>query len=65
MKSIPCALAPSLQLQSLLEVVLPDRVASIPFVREQIHPSVAQVQSFLGYAEARPTAPTVMSMVGV
>lgn len=50
-------LAPNLQFNSAVEYLLPGSVTDIPFVRELVHPSVAQLQSFLGYEEARPSAP--------
>lgn len=48
---------PSLQLRSVLELVLPASVSKVGFVYNTIHPTLAQVQSFLGYAAARPSAP--------
>lgn len=42
---------------SLLEVVLPDRVAQNSFVSSLVHPGLADVQYVLGYPEARPKAP--------
>ncbi len=50
-------LAPHLQFRSLLEYVLPHRLSSSGFVHGLIHPVTAQVQTFLGYDEARPSAP--------
>src|SRR5436190_2049178 len=48
---------PHLQFRSLTERVLPHRVSSNAFFHQIVHPRVAQVQSFLGFADARPSAP--------
>lgn len=50
-------LAPHLQFRSGLEYVLPHSITAGGFVHGLIHPVAAQVQDFLGYAEARPSAP--------
>jgi hypothetical protein len=50
-------LAPTLELRSLLEVVLPSGIRSNNFVKSIIHPGVADIQMVLGRAEARPKAP--------
>ncbi|MGI8576929.1 MAG: hypothetical protein ACR2KG_03225 [Nocardioidaceae bacterium] len=50
-------LAPHLEFRSALEYVLPHGVSNNPFVHGLIHPISAQVEDFLGYAEARPSAP--------
>ena len=50
-------LAPHLELRSLLESVLPGGLRSNSFVRSLVHPAVADIQSILGRAEARPKAP--------
>lgn len=42
---------------SLLEVVLPESVASNTFLNNLIHPGLAQIQSILGYETPRPKAP--------
>ena len=50
-------LAPHLQFRSGLEYVLPKALRGNGFVHQLIHPVTAQVQHFLGYQEARPSAP--------
>lgn len=50
-------LFPTLEFTSLVEVVLPQSIASNSFVVSLIHPSTAQIQDTLGYASARPSAP--------
>lgn len=49
--------APGLSIHSVLELVLPHGVAHNTFVYNLIHPVAAQVQTFLGYDEGRPSAP--------
>lgn len=49
--------APHFEFRSLLEIILPNGVAGNGFVRSLIHPVSAQVQDFLGFDEARPSAP--------
>jgi hypothetical protein len=48
---------PHLQFKSVIERVLPHGVTGNAFVHQIVHPRVAQVQSFLGFADARPSAP--------
>lgn len=48
---------PTLEFPSMLELILPRSVSSHSFVSNLIHPQVAQLHTFLGYAEARPSAP--------
>ena len=50
-------LLPQLQFQSLLELVLPAKIDSHSFVRDLIHPSVAQLYSSDGTLNPRPSAP--------
>ncbi len=50
-------LAPTLELRSLLDIVLPAGIRSNGFVKSTIHPEVADVQMVLGRPEARPKAP--------
>ncbi|WP_155849353.1 hypothetical protein [Arthrobacter sp. H20] len=42
---------------SLLEVALPESLASNTFLNNLIHPGLAQIQSILGYETPRPKAP--------
>jgi hypothetical protein len=49
--------APEAEFTSVMEAVLPGSLAGNQFVSELIHPRLAQVQDFLGYAVARPAAP--------
>lgn len=48
---------PGLEWPSPLELVLPQRLTSDAWVASMIHPSVAQVQTFLGYELGRPAGP--------
>lgn len=48
---------PNGQFSSVFEKVLPASLATQPFVNALVHPSFAQVQSFLGYPIGRPKAP--------
>jgi hypothetical protein len=48
---------PHLQFRSLAEHVLPHGARSNLFIQQIVHPRVAEVQGFLGFAETRPTAP--------
>jgi hypothetical protein len=50
-------LAPTLELRSFLDMVLPAGIRSNGFVKSMIHPQVADVQMVLGRPEARPKAP--------
>ena len=50
-------LAPTLEFTSPMEALLPGQLASKNFVRTLVHPSLASQSDFLGYAQARPTAP--------
>jgi hypothetical protein len=48
---------PHLEFRSAIEYVLPHSVDKNQFIMEMVHPQAAEIQSFLGYSEARPTAP--------
>lgn len=50
-------LAPTLEFNSPMELVLPRSVVSTNFVRTLIHPSLSSTSDFLGYVQPRPTAP--------
>ena len=50
-------LAPTLEFESPMEVILPHSLVSTNFVRTLIHPSLASSSDFLGYVQPRPTAP--------
>jgi hypothetical protein len=50
-------LAPTLEFQSPMEVVLPHQLVTSNFVRTLIHPSLSSASDFLGYVQPRPTAP--------
>jgi polysaccharide biosynthesis protein PslJ len=54
---VAALVAPELEFTSPMEAVLPGSVAGNQFVQELVHPRLAQVQGFLGYPVARPTAP--------
>ncbi|CCH79226.1 conserved membrane hypothetical protein [Nostocoides japonicum T1-X7] len=51
-------LAPRAIFPSLLEVLLPNHIAHIPFVAAQVHPNLAELQNAdYGPASSRPSAP--------
>jgi hypothetical protein len=50
-------LAPTLEFESPMEMVLPKSLTSTSFVRTLIHPSLSSTSDFLGYVQPRPTAP--------
>ena len=50
-------LAPHLDFPSAVELVLPRRITSIPFVRDLVHPVVAQLNLVDGVANPRASAP--------
>ena len=50
-------LAPTLEFESPMEMVLPKQLVSTNFVRTLVHPSLASSSDFLGYVQPRPTAP--------
>jgi hypothetical protein len=50
-------LAPTLEFESPMEMVLPQQLTSTSFVRTLIHPSLSSTSDFLGYVQPRPTAP--------
>lgn len=54
-------LAPKLEFTSPMELLIPEGMASKNFVRTLIHPSVSSSVDFLGYVQARPTAPFAYS----
>lgn len=49
--------APYFEFRSALELLLPANIRSNSFVESLVHPEAADVQRFLGRAEARPKAP--------
>ncbi len=51
----------TVQLTSALELLLPGSLKSQGFVRGLVHPAFADIQTFLGRAEARPRAPYASS----
>lgn len=50
-------LLPQVDFSSALELVLPRGLASNAYVASLVHPGLSDVQTILGYAEARPKAP--------
>lgn len=54
---VVATIAPQLEFRSPTEMLLPQRLTSSNFVRTLIHPSLASTSDFLGYDQARPTAP--------
>jgi hypothetical protein len=49
--------APTFQFTSLVEKMLPTRVAQDVFVKSLVHPAAAQLQDVLGFTSPRPSAP--------
>jgi hypothetical protein len=49
--------APTLEFESPMELVLPHSLVSTNFVRTLVHPSLSSTSDFLGYVQPRPTAP--------
>lgn len=49
--------APYFEFRSAMELLLPARISGNSFVQSLVHPEAADVQRFLGRAEARPKAP--------
>jgi hypothetical protein len=54
-------LTPKLEFTSLMEALLPHSLTSSYFIHTLVHPSLASTQDFLGYVQARPTAPFAYS----
>ncbi len=54
-------LIPTLEFTSPMELLIPQSLTSKNFVRTLIHPSLSSTVDFLGYAQARPTAPFAYS----
>lgn len=50
-------IAPHFEFTSPVEYLLPGSLANNAYVQDLVHPSTAQIQTFLGYEEARPKAP--------
>jgi hypothetical protein len=50
-------LVPTLEFKSAVELVLPKGLTSSNYVRTLVHPSLSSTSDFLGYVQARPTAP--------
>jgi len=50
-------LVPTLEFKSAVELVLPRGLVSSTYVRNLVHPSLSSTSDFLGYVQARPTAP--------
>ncbi|MDX6284924.1 MAG: hypothetical protein QOG53_409 [Frankiales bacterium] len=48
---------PNLHIKSVAQIVLPHALTGTSFVKQIVNPRVAEVQRFLGFAVARPTAP--------
>ena len=53
--------APSLELRSPLEILLPEGLASSGFLKPLIHPATASIQAILGEDSPRPIAPFAYS----
>lgn len=49
--------APDLEFKTLAESLIPNRLLANEFVYTMVHPTAAQVQTFLGYDVPRPRAP--------
>jgi hypothetical protein len=52
-------LFPNLSFTSPVERILPNAILQNDFVKEMVHPALAQVHVFLGYPTPRPSAPFV------
>jgi hypothetical protein len=50
-------LAPHLSFPSLTELLLPAKLTRNPFIYDQVHPTPAELQNYLGLENARPSAP--------
>ena len=50
-------LAPTLEFTSPVEMLLPQSVTQVGFVRSLVHPASSQLQEVLGYTSPRPSAP--------
>jgi hypothetical protein len=50
-------LAPRLQFTSPMELLLPESVREVGFVRSLVHPAASQLQEVLGFTSGRPAAP--------
>jgi hypothetical protein len=48
---------PRLEFTSLMELLLPHNLGKAYFIHTLVHPSLSSSQDFLGYVQARPTAP--------
>jgi hypothetical protein len=48
---------PRLQFTSLMEMLLPHHLTKAFFIHTLVHPTLSSSQDFLGYVQARPTAP--------
>ncbi|MGH9040191.1 MAG: O-antigen ligase family protein [Acidimicrobiia bacterium] len=51
--------APTLEFSTLMEKLIPGRLLANEFVATLVHPTTAQIQTFLGYEVPRPRAPFV------
>jgi hypothetical protein len=54
-------IAPYLEFSTLTEALMPARLLQNSYVRELVHASTAQIQTFLGYPVPRPKAPFVFT----
>ncbi len=52
-------MAPTLEFSTLMEKLIPGRLLANEFVATLVHPTTAQIQTFLGYEVPRPRAPFV------
>jgi polysaccharide biosynthesis protein PslJ len=52
-------LAPTWEFSTLMEKLIPGRLLANEFVATLVHPTTAQIQTFLGYGVPRPRAPFV------
>jgi hypothetical protein len=54
-------IAPYLEFKTMTEALMPARLLQNSYVRELVHGSTAQIQTFLGYPVPRPKAPFVFT----
>lgn len=50
-------LVPTLEFESPVELLLPEKLTQTNFIRALVHPSLSSSSDFLGYVQPRPTAP--------
>jgi hypothetical protein len=54
---LAAVVAPNFEFTSVVEMLLPSQIVAEPWVGSMVHPSLAQVQDFIGEEVGRPAAP--------